>query len=30
MPRIRKLVEMGKVKPADFEYMKYNGCEIIP
>lgn len=30
MPRIRKLVEMGKIKPADFEYMKYNGCEIIP
>ena len=30
MPRITKLVEMGKVNPADFEYMKYNGCEIIP
>jgi len=30
MPRIRKLVGIGKVKPADFEYMKYNGCEIIP
>ena len=30
IPRIKKLAEMGKVKPADFEYMKYNGCEIIP
>jgi len=30
MPRIRKLAGIGKVKPANFEYMKYNGCEIIP
>jgi uncharacterized protein len=30
VPRIRELFDMGKVKPADFEYMKYNGCEIIP
>ncbi len=30
VPRIRELIEMGKVKPTDFEYMKYNGCEIIP
>jgi uncharacterized protein len=30
MPRIKELVESGKVSMADFEFMKYNGCEIIP
>ena len=30
MPRITNLIEKGIVKVADFEYMKYNGCEIIP
>jgi uncharacterized protein len=30
MPRIRKLVCQGKVLLKDFEYVKYNGCEIIP
>jgi putative peptide-modifying radical SAM enzyme len=29
-PRIKGLIESGKVREADFEYMKYNGCEIIP
>ena len=29
-PKIKKLIEKGKVKKVDFEYMKYNGCEIIP
>jgi uncharacterized protein len=30
VPRITTLIEKGKVSLADFEYMKYNGCEIIP
>jgi putative peptide-modifying radical SAM enzyme len=30
MPLIRQLVERGKIGMRDFEYMKYNGCEIIP
>lgn len=30
IPRIRELIKIGKVKLDDFEYMKYNGCEIIP
>jgi putative peptide-modifying radical SAM enzyme len=30
LPRIRKLVEKGKLSIDYFEYMKYNGCEIIP
>ena len=30
LPRINKLLEDGKVSPNDFEFMKYNGCEIIP
>ncbi len=30
IPRIKKLLEEGKVNKRDFEYMKYNGCEIIP
>jgi uncharacterized protein len=30
LPHIRQLIENGKVKQNDFEFMKYNGCEIIP
>jgi uncharacterized protein len=30
VPRIRKLLDDGKVSKQDFEFMKYNGCEIIP
>ncbi len=29
-PRIRRLIENGKISLQDFEFMKYNGCEIIP
>lgn len=30
MPRIRRLIREGKVSLGDFEYLRYNGCEIIP
>ncbi len=30
IPRIRRLIESGKISLRDFEFMKYNGCEIIP
>ncbi|HTY75651.1 MAG TPA: SPASM domain-containing protein, partial [Candidatus Nanoarchaeia archaeon] len=30
MPRIRQLIAEGKVCLSDFEYLRYNGCEIIP
>jgi putative peptide-modifying radical SAM enzyme len=30
VPRIRKLVENRGISLKDFEFMKYNGCEIIP
>ena len=30
MPRIRQLIANGKISLADFEFLKYNGCEIIP
>ena len=30
LPRIRKLIESGKISRKNFEFMKYNGCEIIP
>ncbi len=30
LPRIRKLVECGRISLDDFKFMKYNGCEIIP
>jgi uncharacterized protein len=30
MPRIRKLVKSQRIHPEDFEFIKYNGCEIIP
>ncbi|MGQ9566183.1 MAG: TIGR04084 family radical SAM/SPASM domain-containing protein [Candidatus Bathyarchaeales archaeon] len=29
-PRVRSLIEKGTIKLSDFEYLKYNGCEIIP
>ncbi len=29
-PRIKRLIYNGKVSLSDFEYLKYNGCEIIP
>ncbi len=30
LPRIRRLLKEGRVRPENFEYLKYNGCEIIP
>jgi len=30
VPRIRKLVESGRISLESFKFMKYNGCEIIP
>jgi len=30
LPRIRLLIENGKINLRDFEFMKYNGCEIMP
>jgi hypothetical protein len=30
IPRIKALVEKGKLSMENFEYLKYNGCEIIP
>jgi hypothetical protein len=30
LPRIKKLIDGGIVSLGDFEFMKYNGCEIIP
>ena len=30
LPRIRGLLTDGKVERQDFEFLKYNGCEIIP
>ena len=30
LPRIKRLIDDGKVRLSDFEFMKYNGCEIIP
>lgn len=30
IPRIQKLVYDGRIRLRDFEYVKYNGCEIIP
>lgn len=30
MPRIHKLIEEGRIALKDFEFLKYNGCEIIP
>jgi uncharacterized protein len=30
IPRIHMLIKEGKLKLEDFDYLKYNGCEIIP
>jgi hypothetical protein len=30
LPRMRELIESGKITLRDFEFMKFNGCEIIP
>jgi len=30
LPRIRKLIDEGRIGLRDFEYVRYNGCEIIP
>ncbi len=30
LPKIKQLIKNGKVSRQDFEFMKYNGCEIIP
>jgi sulfatase maturation enzyme AslB (radical SAM superfamily) len=30
IPRIKALIENGKISMEDFQYVKYNGCEIIP
>jgi putative peptide-modifying radical SAM enzyme len=30
VPRIRKIIENRRISLKDFEFMKYNGCEIIP
>jgi uncharacterized protein len=30
IPNIRRLIETGKISLADFDYLKYNGAEIIP
>ncbi len=30
IPRIKNLIRKGKVSLSDFNYIKYNGCEIIP
>jgi putative peptide-modifying radical SAM enzyme len=30
LPRINELINNGKVRLSDFNFMKYNGCEIIP
>jgi uncharacterized protein len=30
IPRIQKLIKNGRIQRKNFEYMKYNGCEIIP
>ena len=30
VPRIQQLIKDGKVSLRDFDYLKYNGCEIIP
>jgi uncharacterized protein len=30
IPRIRSLIDEGRVRKRDFDFLKYNGCEIIP
>lgn len=29
-PRVQRLIRGGKIELSDFEFLKYNGCEIIP
>jgi uncharacterized protein len=30
IPRVEMLIAQEKIKPTDFNYLRYNGCEIIP
>jgi radical SAM protein with 4Fe4S-binding SPASM domain len=30
LPRVKALIENGRISPADFTHEKFNGCEIIP
>jgi putative peptide-modifying radical SAM enzyme len=30
IPRIKSLIDKGKIRLEDFNFLKYNGCEIIP
>jgi uncharacterized protein len=30
MPRVERLIAEGRINRDDFDYLKYNGCEIIP
>jgi len=30
VPRVRQLIAENRIGPDDFDYLKYNGCEIIP
>jgi hypothetical protein len=30
VPRIQQLIKNGNIELTDFDYLKYNGCEIIP
>jgi len=30
LPRINRLIKEGRINLQDFDYLKYNGCEIIP
>jgi uncharacterized protein len=30
VPRMKRLIEKGRLRLEDFDYLKYNGCEIIP
>lgn len=30
LPRVRALLANGTISPADFDHLKFNGCEIIP
>jgi len=30
LPRIRRLIEDGRIGLNDFKFMKFNGCEIVP
>ncbi len=30
LPQIRQLIAEGKIRLKDFDYLRYNGCEIIP